>query len=115
MPRKSNGRRRGPPTWAKGTQLIFLTTRMSYWFDQTAVQRGQFYSDVTWLFLKKYGWDLADNEDLDPNEEEIDNIRQELSDGGETIEEQERRRKIFSKLRDVSNIFCPPHTYILTS
>lgn len=102
MARAKTGKRRGPPTWARGSQLIFLRSRMSTWADCKATQRGKFYSDVTWLYLSKYGWDNEDNEDVDLDDSDMAAVREELRNSG-TLEEQQQNQATFKGLRRVSH------------
>jgi hypothetical protein len=100
MGRKKTGKRSGAPTWALGSQLTFLESRRSLWLASPAAEHGSFYSNVTWLFLKKYGWDMRDNEDPDPDEADLPSICDELSnDDDEAV--QKERRLIFKILRKV--------------
>jgi hypothetical protein len=110
MGRRKNGKRRGPPTWAKGTQLAFLEKRKSAWTDAGSVQRGKFYTNCTWLFIKKYGWDLKDNDDDDPDEDKIVDIRKELVEEGDE-ETQEEHTVAYKKLRQVGVILLPHYQY----
>lgn len=101
MPRKANGVRRGPKTWAKGSQIEFLRSRFTSWVSCTNSNlRGNLYTNVTWLFIKKYGWQLEDNDDADPDEGDIGEIREELANTGE-LNEQEAYQKIFKRTRSV--------------
>jgi hypothetical protein len=99
-----NGKRRGPPTWARGTQLTFLDERKSTWQNASSAQQGRFYTNCTWLFIKKYGWELRDNDDADPDKDNITTIRQELSEEGDE-QEQAGHDLIYKKLRKVSECF----------
>jgi hypothetical protein len=102
MPRKAKGGRRGASNWAKGTQLPFLESRKDTWEDcENKKERSQFYADVAILFVNKYGWDLQDNDDPDPDESDIASIRKALTGEG-TEEKQKQHAAELATLRAVS-------------
>ncbi|KII83052.1 hypothetical protein PLICRDRAFT_180780 [Plicaturopsis crispa FD-325 SS-3] len=95
----------GRTSWVKGTKLTFLDSRRETWqraVDAGPVKAGVFYSNVTKLFLKKYGYNLPLDEDLevdveDPPDECIDDEDPEQEDMDE--EEAERRSDIYTTTR----------------
>ncbi|KAJ7023315.1 hypothetical protein C8F04DRAFT_1193565 [Mycena alexandri] len=66
--RKKNGDLKpGKKSWIFGTKLVFFAARTQEWKDANAngnLGLGQFYTKITNLYLLKYGYDMADDEDL---------------------------------------------------
>jgi hypothetical protein len=103
MGRQPTGGRRGATNWAKGSQLSFLERRKDAWVDcEGKKERSQFYSDVAILFVHKYGWELQDNDDADPDESDIALIRKALTGEG-TEDEQKKHAEELGSLRGVSS------------
>lgn len=71
--------RHGPPCWATGSQLVFLQKRKPLWNGLDSHERYRFYFDMTTLFLKKYGWELTDNDDDDPDESQVEQYLADLA------------------------------------
>lgn len=103
----------GRTSWVTGTKLTFLDSRRETWqraVDAGPAKAGQFYSNITKLFIKKYGYDLPLHEDLevdveDPPDECVDDEDPEQEDMDE--EEAERRSEIYNTIRTVSYfLFC---------
>lgn len=102
MPRKKKGGRRGPATWAVGSQFTFLDARKKDWIDNDdRKDRSKFYSDVAVLFVNKYGWSMQDNDEPDPDESDPASIHLELL-AGVTDAEKKERIDTLAKLRCVS-------------
>ncbi|KAF8132655.1 hypothetical protein K438DRAFT_1642249, partial [Mycena galopus ATCC 62051] len=58
-------KRPGKLSWAHGTKRAFLEPRKADWLREAEAKRaGEFYTMVSKLFVLKYGYRLADNEDL---------------------------------------------------
>jgi hypothetical protein len=89
-----------------GTKRAFLARRQEEWLrEMEAGQVGQFYTKVSKLYVLKYGYDLADNEDLavdteDPPDAAADIMVHEVL----TAEQQDFRKAYMKKLRSVSGI-----------
>ncbi|KII88849.1 hypothetical protein PLICRDRAFT_175110 [Plicaturopsis crispa FD-325 SS-3] len=83
----------GPVPWIRGTKLKFFDSRREAW--QRAVEAGPdkagtFYTNVTKLFFKKYGWDLKYDDDLaedvdDPPDECLDEEDSDAEDLDEEV------------------------------
>lgn len=101
-----NEHKRGPEEWARGSKLTFLDSRKSQWQEASDTSTvGKFYNRITILFLLKYGFELAFDEDLaddvpDPPNDAIDDHdllnRNDLSE-----EEVTERNTIYLALRAV--------------
>lgn len=106
MPRKNKGGRRGAANWAKGTQLVFLESRKPEWLAAAVSRksRSKFYGDMAILFVKKYGWDMVDNGDPDPDESDIAALRGGLLDG-DTAEANKAQVARLTALRAVSHAY----------
>ncbi|KAJ7430015.1 hypothetical protein B0H11DRAFT_2264458 [Mycena galericulata] len=66
--RKKVGVKPGKISWIHGTKETFFASRTKEWtaaMAQGQVALGKFYTKVTNLYVLKYGYDLADDEDLD--------------------------------------------------
>lgn len=58
----------GKQSWAAGTKLKFLQSHNSAWLSSTGQgpdAAGSFYSQVTKLWVKKYGWHFDHEKDLE--------------------------------------------------
>lgn len=90
---------------------MFLQNRMAQWLACRSGQRGMFYTNITFLFLKKYGWETQDNENDDPDDSDMATIRQELAEGDE--DEQVQHLDIYTLLRKVSlqNVTLSPSDF----
>lgn len=102
----SNNRSRGRPSWVSGSKLAFLSQYSIDWqtaTDTGLVAAGQFYTNITKRFIKKYGWDFdrwTDKECPDPNPDTIDD-----DEDHETLTEEEstKRNEYFRTMRGVSH------------
>jgi hypothetical protein len=87
-----------------GTKLSFFVRRKDAWIHESEANRaGAFYTKMSKLFVKKYGWHLADDQDLaedveDPPDEAADEVVHELM----SPEEQEFCAQYMKTLRTVS-------------
>ncbi|KAJ6549006.1 hypothetical protein B0H19DRAFT_1265778 [Mycena capillaripes] len=78
--------RPGKPSWVWGTKKVFFERRKDDWVRESEADRaGEFYTKVAKLYLKKYPWDLADNEDYafdfeDPPDSAADEVVHEVLD-----------------------------------
>lgn len=112
MVQESTGQHCGPPAWTTDTQFAFLMAKVAIWLQGTEADHGPFYTNMTWMFLKHFGWSLEDTENADPIDSELDAIRNELakqmSEG--TDEEQKSLQGKFQSLRLVSNFEGPFYT-----
>ncbi|KAK7017234.1 hypothetical protein R3P38DRAFT_3201625 [Favolaschia claudopus] len=55
----------GKPPWVHGTKRVFFTKRRDEWLRESEAGRaGQFYTKMAKLFVRKYGCDLNDDQDL---------------------------------------------------
>ncbi|KAK7050158.1 hypothetical protein R3P38DRAFT_3173224 [Favolaschia claudopus] len=55
----------GKPPWVHGTKKTFLAKRRDEWLRESEAGRaGSFYTKMAKLYVKKYGCDLKDDEDL---------------------------------------------------
>jgi hypothetical protein len=89
-----------------GTKRDFFVRRQAEWLREMEANRvGQFYTKVSKLYVLKYDYDLADNEDLavdteDPPDAAADIVVHEVL----TAEQQAFREAYMKKLRSVSGI-----------
>ncbi|KAF7969798.1 hypothetical protein HWV62_25977 [Athelia sp. TMB] len=93
----------GKKSWISGTKARFLQSHNEAWVSAT--NRGSdaarsFYSDVTKLWIKKYGWHFDRNGDLE--EDTPDPTQESLLEPEEAVddEEAERRKEYYSKMRE---------------
>ncbi|KAJ7029325.1 hypothetical protein C8F04DRAFT_1264987 [Mycena alexandri] len=82
-PRHKKGEQKAPPgrqSWVWGTKLVFFAKRKAQWLKQAEDgQAGTFYTKMMKLYIKKYGYQLADDEDFamdveDPPDEAADEV-----------------------------------------
>lgn len=109
-PRHKKGDPKAPPgkdRWVWGTKQTFFEKRKDAWLV-VAEQRkaGPFYTKMAKLFVLKYGYTLADDEDFeydidDPEDNEADVVVDENLDKAEA----EFRTEYKKKLRDVRRSF----------
>ncbi|KAJ6534062.1 hypothetical protein DFH09DRAFT_1325501 [Mycena vulgaris] len=89
-------------SWVFGTKLTFFTSRKDTWVAVTKQNKvGPFYTKMACLFTLKYGYELANNEDLehniaDPPDSEADRVLHEVL----TTEEAEFCSRHFKRLRE---------------
>lgn len=96
----------GPKSWVSGTKARFLRDQNAAWYASTTrgpEAAGVFYSQVTKLFIKKYGWDFGHEKDLpedtpDPTLESLQEPEEAVGD-----EEAAKRAEHFKSMRSVSN------------
>ncbi|KAJ7717952.1 hypothetical protein B0H16DRAFT_1740264 [Mycena metata] len=56
----------GKVSWVWGTKLVFFSKRKDQWLVEAEAGRaGAFYTKLMKLYVKKYGYQLADDEDLE--------------------------------------------------
>jgi hypothetical protein len=90
--------------WVHGTKKAFFVRRQAEWLCEMEAGRvGQFYTKLSKLYVLKYGYDLADNEDLavdteDPPDAAANIMVHEVL----TAEQQVFRQAYMKKLRSVS-------------
>ncbi|KAJ7030501.1 hypothetical protein C8F04DRAFT_1263801 [Mycena alexandri] len=61
------GLKPGKQSWIFGTKLVFFAARAQEWKDANAngnLGLGEFYTKITNLYALKYGYEMADHEDL---------------------------------------------------
>ncbi|KAJ7803805.1 hypothetical protein B0H14DRAFT_3486977 [Mycena olivaceomarginata] len=93
--------RPGKLSWIHGTKKVFFGRRKEEWLRESEAKRaGPFYTRMAKLYLKKYGYHLADDEDFaedieDPPDSAADEVVHEVM----TEEEQVFRAKYLTKLR----------------
>ncbi|KAJ7806241.1 hypothetical protein B0H14DRAFT_2610579 [Mycena olivaceomarginata] len=93
--------RPGKLSWIHGTKKVFFGRRKEEWLRESEAKRaGPFYTRMAKLYLKKYGYHLADDEDFaedieDPPDSAADEVVHEVM----TEEEQAFRAKYLTKLR----------------
>ncbi|KAJ7712788.1 hypothetical protein B0H16DRAFT_1479102, partial [Mycena metata] len=91
----------GRQSWVWGTKLEFFSKRKAHWLKQAEDgQAGAFYTKMMKLYIKKYGYNLADDEDFefdvaDPPDEAANKVIHERL----TAEEQDSRAKYTKNLR----------------
>lgn len=95
----------GKKSWASGTKLKFLQSHNGAWLSSTARSpdaAGTFYSQVTKLWFKKYGWSFEYENDLD--EDTPDPTPESLLEPEEPVDDAEaaRRKKCYNDMRAVS-------------
>lgn len=101
MPRGKKFTKPGRQSWAIGSQFTYLESMLEAWRATDDV--STFYSNATFLFLKKYGWELRDNDSEDPNPALVDEYVKELN--GEGSPEQQKENELTAKvLRKVSRL-----------
>ncbi|KAJ7289820.1 hypothetical protein C8J57DRAFT_1494238 [Mycena rebaudengoi] len=94
-------KKRGKPSWVWGTKLQFFKTRKEKWLAAVDTnQTGGFYTTMAKLYVRKYGYHIADNEDLaeevaDPPDEAANVVVNERL----SAEEAESRSKYHAGLR----------------
>lgn len=109
MGRNNNGQRRGPPSWTTATQFQFLMDHSQVWVDTNSKAHGHFYDNVTWLFIKHFGWGLDNSESPEPLDSEIDSIRASIAaETAEcTITIQLECQTIYANIRKVRHtLYC---------
>jgi hypothetical protein len=104
-----------------GTKKAFFVRRQAEWLREMeagAGRVGQFYTKLSKLYVLKYGYDLADNEDLaveteDPPDAAADIVVHEVL----TAEQQAFREAYMKKLRSVSGrgFYLKENTYKIIS
>ncbi|KAJ7809287.1 hypothetical protein B0H14DRAFT_2608181 [Mycena olivaceomarginata] len=103
-PRHQKGQPKAKPgrlPWVHGTKLSFFVRRKEDWLRESEANRlGAFYSKMSKLYVKKYGYHLADDQDLagdveDPPDEAADEVVHEVM----LPEEQEFRTEYTKNLR----------------
>lgn len=76
-------------SWVHGTKQKFFECRKEEWLREAEENRaGPFYTKMAKLFLLKYGYRLADNEDLaqdvpDPSDEAANTVVHKVLERGE--------------------------------
>jgi hypothetical protein len=90
--------------WVHGTKLSFFVCRKEDWLRESEAKRsGAFYIKMSKLYVKKYGWHLADDQDLaedveDPPDEAANEVVHKVM-----LEEEKQFCKLYTKnLRIVS-------------
>ncbi|KAJ7301194.1 hypothetical protein DFH08DRAFT_978973 [Mycena albidolilacea] len=73
----------GKLPWVHGTKLLFFARRKDWLRESEANCSGAFYSKMSKLYVKKYGYHLADDQDLaedveDPPDEAADEVVHEV-------------------------------------
>ncbi|KAF7972065.1 hypothetical protein HWV62_19131 [Athelia sp. TMB] len=97
MTRRKNGDptvKRGKKSWVSGTKARFLQTHNEAWFESTARgsdAAGAFYSQVTKLWIKKYGWHFDCEKDLD--EDTPDPTLEDLLEPEEPVDDEEAQKR----------------------
>ncbi|KAJ7602792.1 hypothetical protein DFH06DRAFT_1351026 [Mycena polygramma] len=72
VPEKAPRHKKGDPKrptgklpWVWGTKLVFFENRKEEWLRESeSNQTGTFLTKVSKLYVRKYGWHIADNQDL---------------------------------------------------
>jgi hypothetical protein len=94
----------GKKSWVHGTKLKFFASRKEQWLRALEEGKtGDYYQKMGKLFIVKYGWHLADDQDLeydveDPPDEAAEMVVHETL----TPEEQEFRTSYQKILKSVS-------------
>jgi hypothetical protein len=94
----------GKVSWAWGTKLKFFDKRKTTWVTaHKGKMAGDFYTKLTKLYLVKYGYHLADEEDFevdvaDPPDWVANKVVNEVL----TEEESTFRQEYYGRFRDVS-------------
>jgi hypothetical protein len=106
-PRHKKGQPKAKPgklSWIHGTKYIFFAKRKEDWLREAEAHRaGPFYRKMVKLYILKYGYHLADNQDLaedvdDPPDSAANEVVHEVL----TEEEKTFRQEYAKKLRGVS-------------
>lgn len=105
-PRHKKGQPKAKPgklSWIHGTKYIFFAKRKEDWLREAEAHRaGPFYRKMVKLYILKYGYHLADNQDLaedvdDPPDSAANEVVHEV-----LTEEKTFRQEYAKKLRGVS-------------
>jgi hypothetical protein len=109
--------RPGKVSWVHGTKQTFFERRRDEWLrERDAKRSGAFYSKITKLYLKKYGYRMRDDQDLaedleDPPDSAANEVIHEILD-----EREKAFRDEYTKtLRTVRRIIGLPENEGLTS
>ncbi|KAJ7439914.1 hypothetical protein B0H11DRAFT_1689121, partial [Mycena galericulata] len=90
--------------WVWGTKLKFLSKRKADWVAVAEDKKtGPFYTKLAKLYVLKYGYDLADDEDFeydvpDPKDEEADTVIYEVLSPEEAAFRSEYKKKLCGRL-----------------
>ncbi|KAJ7702937.1 hypothetical protein B0H16DRAFT_1748003 [Mycena metata] len=91
----------GKVSWVWGTKLVFFSKRKDQWLVEAEAGRaGAFYTKLMKLYVKKYGYQLADDEDLEVDiEDPPDSAADEVVHERLTPEEADFRERYTKLLR----------------
>lgn len=105
-PKNPDGpQKKGPKPWASGSKLAFLQRHNTEWLSAHARGSeviGPFYTQVTKMWIKKYGWHWDHREDpaVEPPDPSVDDVLQPEEEVDS--EEAEKRQQYATKMREVS-------------
>lgn len=104
--RQKTPQQRGPKVKFVGSKFKFVDSRKGIWREAVDSNKaGEFYSNITKLWLRKYGWELPFDTDL---EDKVDDPSDDcLNDGWESElsqEDAEKYRGAYNTLRLVSSL-----------
>lgn len=100
IPGKKKGQ--GRSTWATGTKFKFLDARATEWQESLDNNSStSFYTSVTWLWVKKYGWYFDYWSDLEEDVQDPGDDDLEFADGADSEEELMKCNNYFDAMRVV--------------
>ncbi|KAJ7446034.1 hypothetical protein B0H11DRAFT_2249218 [Mycena galericulata] len=101
--RKQPGKKPGKVGWVHGTKLTFFKSRVVEWTkaQEAGIKEiSTFYTDITNLYLLKYGYDMKDDEDLDVDVPDPTDPKAQHPDAQKlSQEEADRRSQINASVR----------------
>ncbi|KAJ7779982.1 hypothetical protein B0H16DRAFT_1711211 [Mycena metata] len=101
--RRTEGKKPGKISWIHGTKATFFESRAVDWAAAQkggSFQVGQFYDNISSLYLQKYGYNMKDEDDLAEDVPDPTDPQARDADAATlTQEEADRRSKIYKELR----------------